>query len=137
MTEKRYERLFWVLALGLFFFHLLYIWLTSFDLAPDEAYYWDWARHLALGYYSKPPLVAWVIALFTGLGGDHPFFVRAGAVLFSLGSSLVLFYLGKSLFNAKMGFWAFAIANATPGLAVGSVISPCQERRRDIGMRPG
>jgi 4-amino-4-deoxy-L-arabinose transferase-like glycosyltransferase len=122
MTEKRYERLFWVLALGLFFFHLLYIWLTSFDLAPDEAYYWDWARHLALGYYSKPPLVAWVIALFTRLGGDHPFFVRAGAVFFSLGSSLVLFYLGKSLFNAKMGFWAFAIANATPGLAVGSVI---------------
>jgi 4-amino-4-deoxy-L-arabinose transferase-like glycosyltransferase len=122
MTEKGYERLFWVLALGLFFFHLLYIWLTSFDLAPDEAYYWDWARHLALGYYSKPPLVAWVIALFTRLGGDHPFFVRVGAVLFSLGSSLVLFYLGKALFNTKVGFWASILANATPGLAVGSVI---------------
>lgn len=122
MTDKGYERLFWALALGLFFFHLLYIWLTPFDLAPDEAYYWDWSRNLALGYYSKPPLVAWVIALFTRLGGDHPFFVRAGAVLFSLGSSLVLFYLGKALFNAKTGFWAFAIANATPGFAVGSVI---------------
>ncbi|MCJ7664398.1 MAG: glycosyltransferase family 39 protein [Desulfobacterales bacterium] len=122
MTEKGYERLFWALALGLFFFHLLYIWLTPFDLAADEAYYWDWSRNLALGYYSKPPLVAWVIALFTRLGGDHPFFVRLGAVLFSLGSSLVLFYLGRSLFNSKVGFWAFAIANATPGLAVGSVI---------------
>ena len=122
MTEKGYERLFWVLALGLFIFHLLYIWLTPFDLAPDEAYYWDWSRHLAWGYYSKPPLVAWVIALFTRLGGDHPFFVRLGAVFFSLGSSLVLFYLGKALFNAKTGFWAFAIANAAPGFAVGSVI---------------
>jgi 4-amino-4-deoxy-L-arabinose transferase-like glycosyltransferase len=122
MTEKGYERFFWVLALGLFLFHLLYIWLTPFDLAPDEAYYWDWSRNLAFGYYSKPPLVAWVIALFTRLGGDHPFFVRVGAVLFSLGSSFVLFSLGRALFNSKVGFWAFVIANATPGFAVGSVI---------------
>ena len=122
MSEKGYERLFWVLALGPFLFHLLYIWLTPFDLAPDEAYYWDWSRNLALGYYSKPPMVAWVIALFTRLGGNHPFFVRVGAVLFSLGSSIVLFYLGRTLFNKKVGFWAFIIANATPGFAVGSVI---------------
>jgi hypothetical protein len=122
VTEKGYERFFWVLALGLFLFHLLYIWLSPFDLAPDEAYYWDWSRNLALGYYSKPPLVAWVIALFTRLGGDHPFFVRVGAVLFSLGSSIVIFYLGRVLFNSKVGFWAFGIANVAPGFAVGSVI---------------
>jgi len=122
MTEKGYARLFWVLAMGFFLFHLLYIWITPFDLAPDETYYWDWSRNLALGYYSKPPLVAWVIALFTSIGGNHPFFVRVGAVLFSLGSSIVLFYLGRALFNAKVGFWAFIIANATPGFAVGSLI---------------
>lgn len=122
MSEKGYEKLFWLLALGLFLFHLLYIWLTPFDLAPDEAYYWDWSRNLTVGYYSKPPLVAWVIALFTRLGGDHPFFIRLGAVLFSLGSSIVLFYLGKFIFNPRVGFWAFAIGNATPGFAVGSVI---------------
>jgi hypothetical protein len=122
VTEKGYERFFWFLALGLFLFHLLYIWLTPFDLAPDEAYYWDWSRNLAVGYYSKPPVVAWVIALFTRLGGDHPFFVRVGAVLFSFGSSLILFYLGRALFNQKVGFWAFVIANATPAFALGSVI---------------
>jgi hypothetical protein len=122
MKEKDYERLFWVIALGLFLFRLLYIWLTSFDLSADEAYYWDWSRNLALGYYSKPPVVAWVIALFTRLGGNHPFFVRVGAVLFSLGSSIVLFYLARQLYNAKIGFWAFIIANATPGYTVASLI---------------
>lgn len=122
MTDKSYERFFWFLAIGLFLFHLLYIWLTPFDLAPDEAYYWDWSRNLAVGYYSKPPMVAWVIAFFTHLGGDHPFFVRVGAVLFSLGSSVILFCLGRALFNSKVGFWAFAIANATPAFALGSVI---------------
>jgi len=110
------------LALGLFLFRLLYVWLTPFDLAPDEAYYWDWSRNLALGYYSKPPLVAWVIALFTNLGGNHPFFVRIGAALFSLGTGIVLFYLGRSLYNAQVGIWAFALAAVTPGFTVGSLI---------------
>ena len=36
-------------------------------LYPDEAQYWFWAQHPALGYYSKPPLVAWLIALTTAV----------------------------------------------------------------------
>src|SRR5215472_7391862 len=51
------------------------------DLSPDEAQYWVWAQHLALGYYSKPPLVAWLIALSTGLAGDNEFAVRLSAPL--------------------------------------------------------
>src|ERR1041385_3692302 len=31
------------------------------DLAPDEAHYWDWSRHLDFSYYSKGPLVAYLI----------------------------------------------------------------------------
>ncbi len=25
----------------------------------DEAYYLDWGRHLALGYYDQPPMIGW------------------------------------------------------------------------------
>src|SRR5579885_2269137 len=31
------------------------------DLAPDEAHYWDWSRHPDWSYYSKGPLVAYLI----------------------------------------------------------------------------
>src|SRR6476620_4813728 len=31
------------------------------DLAPDEAHYWDWSRHLDWSYYSKGTLVALLI----------------------------------------------------------------------------
>ena len=31
------------------------------DLAPDEAHYWDWSRHLDWSYYSKGPLIAYLI----------------------------------------------------------------------------
>jgi hypothetical protein len=40
------------------------------DLAPDEAHYWDWSRHLDWSYYSKGPLVAWLIRLSCSLFGS-------------------------------------------------------------------
>src|SRR5205809_665616 len=39
------------------------------DLSPDEAHYWDWSRHLDWSYYSKGPLVAWLIWLSRELFG--------------------------------------------------------------------
>ena len=34
---------------------------TGLDLSPDEAHYWDWSRQPDWAYYSKGPLVAWLI----------------------------------------------------------------------------
>src|SRR2546430_1542444 len=31
------------------------------DLSGDEAQYWDWSRNLDLSYYSKGPLIAYLI----------------------------------------------------------------------------
>src|SRR5438132_14212188 len=50
--------------------HLAYLTIDCpLDLAPDEAHYWDWSRHLDWSYYSKGPLVAYLIRAsltFTG-----------------------------------------------------------------------
>src|SRR5436189_6466417 len=40
------------------------------DLAPDEAHYWDWSRHLDWSYYSKGPLVAYLIRLSVMVTGS-------------------------------------------------------------------
>src|SRR5207302_5344439 len=42
---------------------------AALDLAPDEAHYWDWSRHLDWSYYSKGPLVAYLIRLGCELAG--------------------------------------------------------------------
>ncbi|HEV3443461.1 MAG TPA: glycosyltransferase family 39 protein [Gemmataceae bacterium] len=39
------------------------------DLAPDEAHYWDWSRHLDWSYYSKGPLIAYLIRISCALAG--------------------------------------------------------------------
>src|SRR5262245_57768479 len=51
------------------------------DLAPDEAYYWDWSRRLDWSYHSKGPLVAWLIRLSCEALGNTVFAVRLPAVL--------------------------------------------------------
>ncbi len=51
------------------------------DLLPEEAYYWNYARHLDIGYLDHPPMVAWLIWLSTSLFGQAEFFVRLPAFL--------------------------------------------------------
>ena len=47
------------LILGAAALHVAYLIRNCpLDLAPDEAHYWDWSRHLDWSYYSKGPLVA-------------------------------------------------------------------------------
>jgi 4-amino-4-deoxy-L-arabinose transferase-like glycosyltransferase len=45
-------------------------------LVPDETYYWEWSRHLSLGYFDHPPMIAWLIRLGTLVFGNHPIGVR-------------------------------------------------------------
>ena len=60
--------------------NLAYVrWACPFDLAPDEAHYWDWSRHLDWCYYSKGPLVALLIRASCELFGTSAFAVRLPA----------------------------------------------------------
>lgn len=64
-----------------------------FPITSDEAYFYTWALNLDVNYYDHPPMVAWVIRLFS-LPGRHIFFFRlftlvSGAVV-ALGIGLVI-----------------------------------------------
>ncbi len=50
-------------------------------LYPDEAYYWEWSRRLAAGYFDHPPLIAFFIRAGTTLLGPTPLGVRLLPVL--------------------------------------------------------
>lgn len=73
-------------------FYLVRLLLISWlELAPDESYYWYWAKHLDWSYYDHPPMIAYIMALFTGLIGDNEFSVRIGGLLLSLLMILLLY----------------------------------------------
>ncbi|WP_203291615.1 glycosyltransferase family 39 protein [Maricaulis parjimensis] len=75
-------------------------------LHADESQYWVWSRQFDWGYFSKPPMIAWLIGLSTSLFGNTDFAVRLPAPLLHTGTALFLCLSARHLFNAKTGFFA-------------------------------
>jgi len=87
------------------------------DLFFDEAQYWAWSRELSFGYFSKPPLLAWVIAATDPICGSGEACVRLGSPLFHLTTSLLVYAVAEKLYGRQTAAWsALAFALGT-GLA--------------------
>jgi 4-amino-4-deoxy-L-arabinose transferase-like glycosyltransferase/membrane-associated phospholipid phosphatase len=99
-----------------------YIAGRTIELSEDEAYQWVWSKHLALSYYSKPPLIALTQWLSTGLWGDKAFGVRFFSPLIAatLGVMLLRFFAREV--NARTGFFFVLVVTAVPLLAVGATL---------------
>jgi dolichol-phosphate mannosyltransferase len=71
-----------LVALAVIFYSLLLrvVYMGAVDLLPEEAYYWNYAKHLDIGYLDHPPMIAWLIGLSTHLFGDTEFAVRIPAL---------------------------------------------------------
>lgn len=76
------------------------------NLSFDEAQYWAWAQTIQLGYYSKPPMVAWAIAATTALFGEGEGAVKLSSALAHTVTALFLFALGREMFDRRVGAWA-------------------------------
>ncbi len=85
-------------------------WLCPYELAADEAHYWEWSRRPDLSYYSKGPGVAWLIAASTRLLGHSEWAVRVPSALASLACTLLLARLASAMFqkDERAGFFTAA-----------------------------
>lgn len=95
---------------------------SPLEIGPDEAQYWRWSQTLDFGYYSKPPLVAWVIWLSTSIFGDGSWAIRLTAPLLNGLGAFFVFLLGKRMFDARIGAWGVAIYFLMPGMWLSSAI---------------
>ena len=123
LGRKRFQWAFWGLLTLLTVIRLCYIQWGPLDLAPDEAHYWEWSRHLDISYYSKGPMVAFIILLSTSLGEDSVFFVRLGAVVIAAILSIVLYRFAKDVFKSeRIGFLAALLPQLTLLFSAGSIL---------------
>ncbi|MGH7123809.1 MAG: ArnT family glycosyltransferase, partial [Stellaceae bacterium] len=101
---------------------LLWLRIGGLDLYPDEAQYWLWSLTPDWGYFSKPPLIAWVIRATTLLLGDDEAGIRVASPLLHFGTALVVFHTARRLYDARVAMWS-AIAYATlPGISASSLL---------------
>ncbi len=110
-------------CLILFFLLIRLFIIGHLGLGDDEAYYWDWSRHLSLSYFDHPPLIAFLIALFVWIGGNSAFFVRLGVVLLFSISNILIFQICRRLFDEKAGFFAILLINIVPIYALGAIFA--------------
>lgn len=96
--------------------------LAELDLAYDEAQYWLWSQELAAGYYSKPPLIAWLIRGATEICGDATACLRAPAPVVHILAAVFIYAIGRRLYDARVGFWSAILYATMPGVAVSSLV---------------
>src|ERR1043165_3512208 len=81
--------------------NILYLHHSPIDLSGDEAQYWDWSRNLDLSYYSKGPLIAYIIRASCKIFGDTMPAVRYPALVLGVGTSLITYLLTRFLFKSE------------------------------------
>lgn len=92
-------------------------------LFPDEAYYWEWSRRLAGGYFDHPPMIAWLIAGGTALFGDTPFGIRLVPVLVGSSGGLALALATRHLAGARAARYVALAFLVLPLAAAGLVLA--------------
>ena len=120
--DQHWLRLGYVVIAAALFGRLLFIASSTIELSKDEAYQWLWSKHLALSYYSKPPLIAYTQWLGTHLWGDTAFGVRFFAPVIGAALCVLLLRWMTKLADARTAFCLVLVLLATPLLGVGTTL---------------
>ena len=101
---------------------LALLFIAPWGLHGDEAQYWAWSQSPAFGYFSKPPMIAWVIGLTTSVFGNAEWAVRLSAPFLHIATSVLIFLTARRFFHQEVGFWAALIYTLMPAVWLSSFI---------------
>ena len=92
-------------------------------LVPDEAYYWEWSRHLAAGYFDHPPAIAWLVRAGTALVGQTPLGVRLGVIVVGYGGCIAAATLAHRIAGAVAALRTAIFISVVPMAGIGLVLA--------------
>jgi 4-amino-4-deoxy-L-arabinose transferase-like glycosyltransferase len=122
LADLQWLRLGYLTIAVLLVVRLFYLASGEIELSEDEAYQWIWSKHLALSYFSKPPMIAWLQFLGTTLWGDTAFGVRFFSPVISAVLGVMILRFFSQQVNVRAGFFLLLVLNCTPLLSAGSVL---------------
>ena len=117
-----YYKLFWLLTSITTFLRLLII--GKLGLTVDEAHYWVYSKFLDLSYYDHPPMIGYIIKIFTDIFGINEFAVRLPSVIIFIITSWLFFLCVKKIFNERIAFIGTVLINILPVFSfLGAVVT--------------
>ena len=96
--------------------------ISPLELGVDEAQYWLWSKTLDFGYFTKPPMIAWIIGASNWLFGHHVMAVRLPACWLNFATALVLWQTATWLYGPKAGRWTSLLWISLPAVGLGSFL---------------
>lgn len=108
LTMLSNRKIYWAMGILLFFSAVARGFIAGFiELGNDEVYYWTYAKFPDLSHFDHPPMVGWVIQLFTlNLYFDNEFFLRLASVVLGTLNTFVIFLIGKQIKSPLTGLYA-------------------------------
>ena len=84
------------------------------EFGNDEVYYWTYALYPDWSHFDHPPMVGWVIQLFSlNLLFDSEFFIRLASVVFMTANTYIIYRIGKDIKDARAGLYAALLYTAS------------------------
>jgi Dolichyl-phosphate-mannose-protein mannosyltransferase len=75
--------------------------VLAMGIMPQDAYYYFYADHLALSYFDHPPMVGWMLWLFTSVSGKSIIAVHAADFLVTLATTYVFYLLAIRMLSPQ------------------------------------
>ena len=92
-------------------------------IMPQDAYYDFYAQHLDLSYYDHPPMIAYVLRLFTGVFGKKVFILKLADTTVTLLTLVAFFQLAKKFLSNHKAIQATVLLLSTVMISILSLIS--------------
>ena len=109
--KKIHQILFWILAVSAI---IRCIAAASIEFGNDEVYYWTYALYPDRSHFDHPPMVGWVIQLFSlNLLFDSEFFIRLASIVFMTANTYIIYRIGKEIKDARTGLYAALLYTAS------------------------
>lgn len=100
------------LAAALLLYRVAVVHYSGISLFFDEAQYWDWSRELQWGYFSKPPVIAGLIAAGTAVFGNGVLGVKIMPMLTYVATAVAMVGLARALWPTSSGVRTGIVAGA-------------------------
>ena len=103
--------MFWLLVVSAVVRGALAAWL---EFGNDEVYYWTYALYPDWSHFDHPPMVGWVIQLFSlNLLFDSEFFIRLASIVFMTADTYIIYRIAKDIKDAQTGLYAALLYTAS------------------------
>ena len=95
----------------------------AMGIMPQDAYYNFYAQHLDLSYYDHPPIIAYLLRLFTSLFGKKVFVLKLADTTVTLMTVIAFYHLAKKFLSENKAWVATALLLSTLMISILSLIS--------------